>query len=357
MAAPEAAVSSLAPLDLDEVLSPEWLTGMLAASFPGVEVADAHVTEKLVTVATKVRFDVDYAHRPEREIPDAFCVKGYFDLDPDATAGSLAAGAGETAFYRELAPTLDVRTPPCVHAGSDPETGHALIVMHDLVATGSTFLSALSPYSIDQTAATLDQLARLHAARWDDPRLADVPWLTSRIATIAEYVPATRVQEGLEGPRGAALPVAVLDAPRLLEALRALVARTDGEVRCIVHGDAHAGNIYLTPDEGPGLIDWQLVHRGSWAFDVAYHVAAVLSVEDRRGSERDLLAHYLGCLERHGGVVLDAEHAWLDYRAALAYGYFLWAITQRVEPEIIIEFTTRLGTAVADHGSFELLGV
>ena len=41
----------------------------------------------------------------------------------------------------------------------------------------------------------------------------------------------------------------------------------------------------------------------------------------------------------------------------MAYGYFLWAITQRVQPEIIVEFVTRLGTAVAAHESFETLGV
>ena len=46
-----------------------------------------------------------------------------------------------------------------------------------------------------------------------------------------------------------------------------------------------------------------------------------------------------------------------EYRAHLAYGYFMWAITQMVDPPIIETFTRRLGLAVADHDSFGLLGV
>ena len=49
--------------------------------------------------------------------------------------------------------------------------------------------------------------------------------------------------------------------------------------------------------------------------------------------------------------------AWAAYRAALVYGYFMWGITQRVERPILVTFVQRLGTAVQDHASFDLLGV
>jgi hypothetical protein len=41
----------------------------------------------------------------------------------------------------------------------------------------------------------------------------------------------------------------------------------------------------------------------------------------------------------------------------MAYGFFMWAITQKVEPAIVEEFNRRLGLAVTELGTFELLGV
>lgn len=81
------------------------------------------------------------------------------------------------------------------------------------------------------------------------------------------------------------------------------------------------------------------------------------SVEDRERFERDLLAHYLSRLTAYGVTTPDVEQAWHDYRESLTHGYFLWAITHRVQPDIVVEFVTRLGTAAAAHDSFGLLGV
>ena len=40
----------------------------------------------------------------------------------------------------------------------------------------------------------------------------------------------------------------------------------------------------------------------------------------------------------------------------MVYGYYLWVITQKVEPAIINEFTRRLGLAVAELESFAAIG-
>jgi aminoglycoside phosphotransferase (APT) family kinase protein len=352
-------MSSPAPLRLAEVLDPAWLSAALSRPDRPVEVTATEVTETLKTVATKVRFRVEYAGAAPDGLPDAFCVKGYFiaeDEDP-GVPGAAAAGAVETRFYQELAPQLPVRTPACVYAASDPVTGHGIVIMHDLVAQGCTFLSALSPFSAEQASMTLDQLARLHAASWDSAAIGQPAWLDPRVATITSYVSVERLQELMDGPRREALPPEVTDARRMTDALLAVVGPRSADGECLIHGDAHAGNLYETPDAGPGVIDWQLVQRGHWALDVAYHVGAALAISDRERSERDLLRHYLDRLAHHGAQPPSFDQAWDDYRAAFAYGYFLWGITQRVQPDIIQEFVTRLGTAVSTHGSFELLGV
>ena len=45
------------------------------------------------------------------------------------------------------------------------------------------------------------------------------------------------------------------------------------------------------------------------------------------------------------------------YRTGLAYGYFLWAITLVVKPEIIRVLLQRLSAATAADDSFGALGV
>ena len=114
--------------------------------------------------------------------------------------------------------------------------------------------------------------------------------------------------------------------------------------------------IYETADGLPGLVDWQVIQRSSCALDVGYHIGAVLDVQLRGSAERELLAHYLDCLAKYGVEAPSWDDAWLNYRIALVYGYYMWAVARLVDPSIVTEFVTRLGTAVADHGTFELLG-
>lgn len=345
---------SPAPLDLDEVLSPAWLDAVLGARFPGTRVAGTTVTEELRTIATKVRFAIAYDANPAGA-PDACCVKGYFGPE---SASFASLGQVEARFYSELAPHLAVSVPPCVHAGIDPDSGHGLILMEDLVAGGSTFLTALSPYSVDQAAATLEQLARLHTA--DRTALTaggDTGWLAPRLAGYLGYVTEERLQEQLDDGRADGLAAEVRRADRLRAGLQVLAERSAAASACVVHGDAHAGNLYLDPSGAPGLIDWQVVQWGTWELDVAYHLGAVLDVADRTAHEQALLAHYLDAVRARGGDPPAPAAAWDAYREALVYGYFMWGITQRVERPVLETFVHRLGAAVQEHASLDRLGV
>jgi hypothetical protein len=352
--APDTVATNPAPVIQDVALSPAWLTSALGTAFPGVEVVASEVVEILRTVATKVRFTIDLASGSAPMPTLSLCVKGYFDRSEHGYRG----GETEGAFYRELAGGLPIRTPACVYVGTDPDNGHTLVIMHDLTADDSKFLTALTPYSVDQAVATLGQLALLHASHWNDPGLQSIEWLASRVARIPDSFPIDLLQAQLDSRRGDPLPSEIRDAPRLDKAMRRLGGSELADPRsvCIVHGDAHAGNVFVTADGSPGLIDWQIAHRGCWALDIAYHIGSVLDVEERRRSEQDLLAHYLSQLRRGGVRAPTWDDAWNLYRRYLVYGYYLWTITRYVEEDITVEFVNRLGTAVADHQSFTLLG-
>jgi hypothetical protein len=270
----------------------------------------------------------------------------------------LAAGQVEAVFYRDLAPTLgDVRIPPCLHAGVDEATGHGLIVMEDLVDAGATFLDPLSSYGPEQAAATLDQLAALHAARWNSAADELPATLAPRLEMLAGIFPTGQLQAQLDDGRTPDVPPDVRRADRVQAAVRALAALVDDNPSCVVHGDVHTGNVYLLADGQPGLIDWQVVQRGIWALDVAYHLAAVLDPGDRERSERELVDHYRDRLAAHGVTPPGRERAWWLYRAHLPYGFYMWGITRMVDRPIIERHTRRLGLAVAAHRSLDLLGV
>ena len=341
-----------APLDEKIVLSPEWLTAMLAEQYPGVVVTGTKVTERLQTVATKVRFDLEL-DAPIDGVPPALCAKGYFG-PPDNPR--LRGGTTEVAFYRLLASHLPVRTPPCIHAAIDDDTGHGLLVMEDLKVAGSTFLDPLTTYGPEQVARTLDQLAALHVATAEPKAGPGWEAFDPRLESLMGYMDTATLQGLMDDSRGDDLPDDVRRADRLLSAVAVIAAQSRTEPGCLVHGDVHTGNVYELADGSPGLIDWQVVQRGIWALDVAYHLGAVLEPELREQSERELVDHYLDRVAAHGGTPADRDEAWLLYRTHLTYGYFMWSITRAVDRRIIDRHTRRLGLAVAFHDSFGLLG-
>jgi hypothetical protein len=333
-----------APIRLEDVLDPAWFDAALRdEGLPG-PVVGAEVVERIETVATKLRVAVTC------RLPDGgterrpYFVKGYFD-DPTR----FAAGAPEAGFYRSVAPTLDVRSPRCAYVGVDPDTDHTVLVLDDLVAAGCRFLSALSPYSPAEAAVSLGQLALLHAGTWGRGDIAAATWLrpSPAVHLPASFPPET-LQERLSDGRTDGLPPPQSDAGAVIAALGRL---GEDPGLCLVHGDTHAGNLYVDPDGRPSFTDWQIVHFGHWATDVAYHIASVLPVDDRRRHERDLLAGYLDALGRAGGEPPGWDEAWAAYRSHLVYGYYLWAVTIYTPRPIVLEFVARLGTALADHGT------
>jgi hypothetical protein len=342
---------SPAPTSPDEILTPEWLSWALGTPFASVE-----VVEVIRKIATKVRFraiPVDGSVAPR-----TLCLKGLFIEVPTGRAMPSTASQAETLFYRDVVGSLCLRSPPCDYAKVDPATGNGIILMHDMVAAGGRFLEAMSPYSLTQARSSLAEMARLHATHWNGAGLDDYPWLQSRVAQIAASPlrSADELNALINDPRGDSLPAAIKRAERIDRGLRALADDARRQPECMVHGDAHAANLFER-DGHVAMVDWQLVQRSSWAIDVAYHLGSALSVEDRRTHERELVSHYLDQL---GGLGVEApalDAAFDAYRKAMVYGYYMWAITRKVERPTINEFTHRLGTAVVDHESFEALGL
>jgi len=140
--------------------------------------------------------------------------------------------------------------------------------------------------------------------------------------------------------------------------LRAAMCRTaELPSTCVLHGDTHSGNAYVTSAGTACWLDWQIAQRGCWAVDVAYHLGTVLDVEARRSHEGELLRHYLNELRRHGVDAPDDDEAWDLYTTAFAWAFFLWTITSISSREVVLLHVPRIGAAIEDHATFSRLGV
>lgn len=347
---------SPAPLDAELATTTEWLGGALSRGLGRpLAVSRCEILETLGPSALKIRMRLEI-EGDRGDLPDQFCLKGIFD---PALSTWLSSGAqqAEAFFYRDVAPRLSLRVPRAFYSGYDQATGAGHVLMEDLVPKGVRFLSATSPYSVEQMRGSLDQLARLHGGTWRaDP--ASEPWVRSKLGQFAggAIMPAEVLTGLMEDGRGEGLPSSLRDGTAIFGAVAALARREKNLPLGFVHGDAHAGNLW-EGSEGIGLVDWQVLQRGHWSLDIAYHMAAALDIEDRRANERELLAWYLDRLGSHGGEPPEFADAFDQYRAAFPYGLLLWGVTRRVEPEIVRRFVKRLGTAAADHGSFAALGL
>jgi hypothetical protein len=278
-------------------------------------------------------------------------VKGYFDYFE-----ARSAGVSEARFYQELRDSAGLRTFTCHYADVDPETGHGVVITEDVAEEGATFLDGLSDYTVEQTKESLSGLAKLHAAFWNGPSLVGQPWLEPRMASVLMGRGVKEITGNFEGPIGAGVPDDVRDPQRLVSTYKRLadtVASSD--TWTLMHGDTHVGNVYLDAQGRPSWLDWQTVQRGAWYVDVGYHIASALPVEQRRAHDTELVRHYLAELESNGVTPPPWDEAWDAIRRGAVGGFFFWGITLRVHHSITTSLLHRIGTAVSDWKSFELI--
>jgi len=344
------------PDTLAAALSPQWLTAALRLRYPVVKVARVVAGPVVDRVSTNARFAIDLVGSAPPELPTRLCVKGYFN---DVGGRARFIGESEAYFYRDVADGLGVRTLRTLYADVEQETRHGVVLSADVAAGGGEFLDVRSSLGPSDVADSLSQLAGLHAASWAAPAWTAASWLEPRLGRAlqswSQGQTIKRIETNLCGDNGSGIPTSWRDPQRLITAYTLLVNMAGAQQNtpgwCVIHGDAHIGNFFLDADRRPSLLDWQLVQRGMWYIDVGYHIGSALDVDDRRRTERDLLAHYLDCLRAQGVSPPPWESAWRDLGAGILHGMFLWAITTYVDPTTIAIMLNRLGTAAADHSA------
>jgi hypothetical protein len=304
-------------------LSPGWLTAALRASGT---IRDAAVAELAVeevgpvqgfagrVVRVRVRYD-----RAEAAAPASLVAK-FGHPDPQIRAWLNSVYARELRFYREVAPTCPVRTPRLYHGAADAASDTTAMLFEDLghLRVGDVVAGC----SNGDAFLAVGQMARLHAAWWDDPRLAEPGWL-NRYAEGAAELHETYARCLPEYLRrlGAIAPPSVLElVDRLAESVERLRVRLGTGPCTFAHGDFRLDNLFFgTTPHDPSLVvgDWHAGSRARGVVDLGCFVATGLGIEQRRSIDRGLIEHYHRELVAGGVVGYSLDECFVDYRLAL----------------------------------------
>lgn len=303
-------------------LTADWLTLALAGATGNAVVASVN-SSPIGTgqVATTVRLEITYA---SGEGPSSLVAKLPSQSEASRTAAAMVRTYEiEAAFFNELAASLEGRIPRCLHAHHVPETGAYCVLLEEVV--GAYAGDQMAGLGVEDAAAAVDEMALIHASRWDDPALRELPWL------------ARSSPEGLSGTAGiieAVQPGFIAGfADRLEPEVLALVERLTGRHGAILssrpgphtvaHGDFRADNLLLGAGRA-AVVDWQTVTLGPGWGDLAYLLGGSLTPELREVHERDLVERYVTGLEAKG-VTLGVDDPFTEYRR-YAFGGLVMAI-------------------------------
>jgi hypothetical protein len=276
----------------------------------------------------------------------------------------MQLGSTELRFYREAAGSLPGELPRVYYASAAGRARSFALLLEDLAARGARFTDASQALGVDKARLVMVRLALLHAACWETPRFAsDLAWLKSRdhnaLYPLERFLCALAVPAGV-AKFGDLIPGDVRAAvPRIIAARDTLEDAWARGPLTLVHGDAHAGNLYFLPG-AVGLLDWQLVQRAQGMRDVAYFLANSLPIAVRREHERALIALYLRTLAEHGVTPAAFDVAWEQYRLHALYAWIAVAVTAAAatlqQEPIVRAAIERTSIAVMDLDSLAALG-
>jgi len=313
-----------------ETVSREWLTRVLrrVGLLERAEVTDFTAqTVGTGQMGTSVRYQLQYDHAAERAPQSVVCKFASADPTSRATGLALRTYEVEVSFYRDLARTVDIRTPQCHFADIDVGTGEFVLVLEDLAPCVPG--DQLAGCSIEQAALAMEELAKLHAPRWGDPRLAELPWLNRNTPESAETSAQllAALFPGFFGRYGAQLePEHVRMAERFMTSLPSWLRHREPPF-VVQHGDYRLDNMLFGQGGGYPLavVDWQTVVLVPPLADASYFLGAGLLPAQRRQHERTLLRLYYDALVARGVAGLSWERCWRDYRR-YAFSGFLMAV-------------------------------
>ncbi|MGE4431300.1 MAG: aminoglycoside phosphotransferase family protein [Sphingobium sp.] len=337
-------------------ITPDWLTGILSARYPGTVVTSVFLGTEIHGTSTKTRLllsynDAGHHHR----LPPTMWLKNGFEAHSD-THDMLLVYAAEAHFYLEIAGLLENNIPTAYAASVEAGTGRSFLLLEDLLSRNALFRDATEPVSVMIATQLISELARLHARTWNAQDLKTRPWLQgggSLLQSCDIMMSRENWERSLNLPRGQFVRGRLRDFQTIRSGILTVLQSDVDNATCFVHGDSHVGNAFFPAEGAPGFLDWQSVFYGMWAHDVAYFIVTGLSIEDRRHHERQLIAHYVDEMAACGRP-MSFDAAWLEYRRHAFYSCsWSMCLPEWQEEARCCAVTEKAFAAIEDLGTLE----
>lgn len=314
-------------------VTPAWLAEVLDAEIEGV------TWEPIGTgqVGDSARFTLELP--PGSTAPPT--VAGKFpaaDETSRSTAAMFGLYAKEVAFYREIAPELDVRVPDVHFSGLSEDGTDFILLFEDLgpCRGGNQIFGC----DLADAEAGIRQGAAIHGPSWHNGGILKADWLAPKPESSAQirglYPQAQaiwreRYVDTLE-PEFMQLCEAVADHA-------AAVFTTDSpEPVSLIHGDFRLDNMLFDIKGGAeaiAVLDWQTVAVGNPMTDIGYFLGCGIGNALRSQHEDRLIDLWLSEMAARG-VKLSRGEIWDDYRRGAIHG-----VTTAVFSAAFVERTTR----------------
>lgn len=349
-----------------------WLTAVLGALHPGVEVTSARVDQHMGYKPNKARVHLTYnALGNSAGLPPTLVVKGTFNGTTSRGAIIDFSNMAELVSYRDIIPHLEINAPRLIYQAWEAEPSESVIMLfEDMADRGiSYFPNGFTTLDYGQAARILTAMARFQASTWNSPEFGEGGrWgpgtgagENARLIRELYFDILPRSEHwtsSIASPRGATMPRLLRDADRMEKGWFRLVEMLSCHGMVMVHGDEHLGNLGMERDGTPILYDF-LARGEPWPLGLARFLIPTLDILDRRAWEKSLLAHYLDGLKRFGVHPPSFEEAWLAYRAAAICPLMIWLNNSSTwQPEATnTANAARASAAVLDHDAFGLLGL
>jgi hypothetical protein len=307
-----------------EDLTPAWLTdaltdaGILAGeTVTAVEMEEIGVGRGYVGLTLRLRPTYD---RPRAGLPASVVAKlpTFVEVPPDLAQFIDLLYVTEIRWYQELRARCPLNVPEFVWAGMDQPRHRYCLLLQDM---GSLrMMDQVGSCSREDAFLAVRELARLHAAHWNDPALS-AEWLPGLpLMTMLTQMIYMGGWEQFWAQLGPQLPAEFEEIGSAIgPAMGALLAMLESGARTLVHGDYRLENFMFDDPGKLVVLDWQIAHSGGGGQDLAYFVAQNLTVEARRELEQDLIRAYYDTLVA-GGLDYSFERCLRDYRAGLLVG-------------------------------------
>src|SRR3990170_8539719 len=311
-------------------LTPEWLTHALrqTGAITGAKVTSfdmkTGIQEGTGFMGELARIRPKY-DRPEERAPQSLIAK----LPAAAPENREVAEffrfyEREVRFYEQIADTVELRTPRCYYSAFEPETGDYVLLLEDLAP--AKVGDQLAGCTVEQAELCIRELAKFHAAWWDNPKLDQLDWMPSidddwYVESVIDSY--SQSWDPFIENLGYLLSPELRDvALRYGKTIRTMMNQFAVRPRTIVHGDYRLDNLFFATPEGGepfAVIDWQISSRARGVFDVAYFTAGTLPPAQRKAKERDLLRMYHDMLFERGVRGYDFDQCWEDYRLSVLF--------------------------------------